>query len=66
MKLDLLSIFVQLVKVLYFAIRNSLQQIELEGSTIKVEPTFSFFLIGEDIKNIMTSEIRYYFRPIYF
>ncbi|CAD8198362.1 unnamed protein product [Paramecium pentaurelia] len=65
MKLDLLSIFVQLVKVLYFAIRNSLHQIELEGSTIKVEPTFSFFLIG-GTKNTINSEIRYYFRPIYF
>ncbi|CAK81273.1 unnamed protein product (macronuclear) [Paramecium tetraurelia] len=65
MRLDLLSIFVQLVKVLYFAIRNSLHQIELEGSTIKVEPTFSFFLIG-GTKNTINSEIRYYFRPIYF
>ncbi|CAD8124635.1 unnamed protein product [Paramecium sonneborni] len=65
MKQDLLSIFVQLVKVLYFAIRNSLQQIELEGSTIKVDPTFSFFLIGST-KNTVNCEIRYYFRPIYF
>ena len=52
------------MKCVYFAIRNQLQLIEFEGQTVKIIPTFAFFLIGDHI-NKATEELRHFFRVIY-